>query len=130
MLVWSRTNYWAAACLCVCFSTASAAELTTVSGKKLSGEIASIGAQGIALKTASGEITTPLDDTLLVEIGPITPIQAKYTEVELVDGSILRCSSVAFKQNQAELTLHGGPVVNVPLAAVSSLLNDANDPKV
>jgi NPCBM/NEW2 domain len=116
-------------CLIVASSIAPAADLTTLSGKKLSGDITSISAQGIALKTASGDVTTQLADALLVELGSVTPIQAKYSEVELIDGSVLICSAVAFKQQQAELTLHGGPVVSVPLAAVSSLLNDANDPK-
>ncbi len=119
-----------AGCFLFLASSVCAADLTTLSGKKLTGDVTSISGQGIALKTTGGDVTTALADVLLLELGSITSSQAKFTEVELIDGSVLHCSAVAFKQQQTELTLHGGTVLNVPLASVSSLLNDANDPKV
>ncbi len=119
-----------AACIVFLASSVCAADLTTLSGKKFTGDVTSINAQGITLKAATGDVTTSLTDALLVELGSITSIQTKFTEVELIDGSVLHCLAVTLKRQQAELTLHGGTVLNVPLASVSSLLNDANDPKV
>jgi hypothetical protein len=109
---------------------ASAADLTTVAGKKITGDVTVIGPQGIVIKTSNGDVTAALAEVLLVDLSQVTSIQTKFTEIELIDGSQLHCSAVSFHQQEAKLTLHDGPIVTVALAAVSSLLNDANDPKV
>src|SRR4051794_8613191 len=121
---------FAAVSLLVFAVAAPAADLTTLSGKKLSGELAAVTAEGVTLKTAEGEVLTPLADVLLIELGAENLSREKFTQVELTDGSVLACTAVALKGAKAELTLVGGPVVTAPLAAVGTLLRDAQDPAV
>lgn len=111
-------------------SVASAAEVTTLSGKKLTGDVIAISRTGITLKTTGGEDLIPVADVLLMELNPTTAAKDDFAEIELTDGSTLACVGVAFKGADAELTLVGGPVLRCPLAAVSTLLQNAHDPAV
>jgi hypothetical protein len=125
--------------LCLCALSGTAAELRTLSGKSVSGELVSISDQQIVLSGPAGTVATPLADVLQLDLVPAAPLPgtAKYTLVELTDGSLLNCSQLALKGKQAELTLlapDGGnpppPKIQLPLAAIATVLNDAQDPAV
>lgn len=129
---WNRSGLrWLAGVLAILLAPQIfAAELTTLAGKKITGDVSSIGPTGITIKTKDGTVTTPIAEVLLVELGSAAPQQSRYTEIELIDGTMLRCSAVRFPQQQARLTLQGGPVVEAPLSSVGSMLNDAQDAKI
>jgi len=121
-----------AICLFLVVVTASvhAAEVTTLSGRKLSGDVVAVSPQGVTVKSAGGDELVPAADVLLVDLGPSAAAKDKYSEVELTDGSTLACSAVAFRVGEAELALVNGPTVRCPLAAVATLLQHAHDPAV
>jgi NPCBM/NEW2 domain len=91
--------------------TALAADLTTLDGRKLSGEIVSIAGNDLTFKpTTGGE-----EKFLVTTIGAITtgpPPKGlesgkKYTLVELMDGSTFRCQAIAVKGKLLEMKLLG-----------------------
>src|SRR5206468_3029000 len=53
-----------------------------------------------------------------------------FSQVELVDGSVLRCPKVEFKKKDAVLTLFSGGAATVPMASLSSVMHEANDVKL
>jgi hypothetical protein len=87
-----------------------AADLTTLDGRKLTGDIVSVVGNDLTFKTATGE-----EKFLVTTIGSITTgtnpkaIEGgkKHTVVELVDGSIFRCESVSVKGKMLEMKLLG-----------------------
>lgn len=107
-----------------------AAGLTTLSGKKLTGELISISSQGITIKATEGEIVTPIADVLYVDLNPDMVAREKYSEVDLIDGTLLACNAVALKGDRAEFKLVSGPTLETPLLSVRSLLQDAQDTNV
>jgi len=119
-----------AAFVLLCATHVSAAELTTLSGKKLTGDISAISSQGVTIKTSDGDVVTPIAEVLLVELAADSPSRDKFIEVELVDGSVLACTDVSLNGDRVELTLTSGPTVQAPLAAVRSLLQDAHSASV
>ena len=87
---------------------AAAAELTTLDGKKLTGDIVAIKGNELTFKSPAGE-----EKFLVTTIGTVTLGPApkgletgkKYTTVELIDGSLFRCSDVTVKGDSVELKL-------------------------
>jgi hypothetical protein len=116
--------------LAAMLAVAPAADITTLTGKKLSGDLVSLTAKGVTLKSAAGEQTVPIAELLLVDLGPESPGRDAFTEVELADGSTLACSAVSLQGAQATLTLKSGSVVTCPLANIASILNNAHEPAV
>jgi hypothetical protein len=108
------------------------ADLQTLSGKKLSGDLVGLDRQTAILRTADGgEVRQPITDVLAIDLGgPESPAKGDYYEVELTDGTVLRCSQVALKGARAELTLLPDLSVALPLTGVFTILRDAQDPKV
>lgn len=112
---------------------ALAADLLSLNGKRVSGELVSLSDKEIVLRTASGSVKTPVAEILLIDLQPEAPLPSgtKYADLELIDGSQLHCSKIALKGRDLEVTL---PVseqkLTVPLAAVVSWLNEAHDPAV
>ncbi len=118
-----------------CTSLAAGAELKTLSGKTLKGEPVSISEKEIVFREGSEQITVPIDDVLQLDLQPAQPLpgSARYTLVELTDGSQLQCRQFVLKRKEVELTLvtpdaaGKGPVVRVPLDTVGYVLHDAHD---
>src|SRR3954447_11411536 len=107
------------------------ADVQTLSGKKLSGDMVGLDKQAIVLKTSSGEIRHPLADVLQIELpAPEVLPKGGWFDVELTDGSVLHCSQVLLKGKSAELTVLPDLPPSVPLTAVFSLLRDTNEPAV
>lgn len=118
-----------------CAALASAAELKTLSGKALKGDPVALTAKAVVLQAGAERVEVPLEDVLQLDLQPPQPLPAntRYTLVELTDGSQLQCSQFTLKKQDVELTLATdnptgkGPVVKLPLAAVSAVLHDAHD---
>ncbi len=58
------------------------------------------------------------------------PAGTKVTDVRLIDDSVVHCQAVAFKGNEAELTLLSGARVNLPINFLTWMVQDAQNPVV
>jgi hypothetical protein len=109
----------------------SQAQLQTLSGKKLVGDLVGLDRQTVILRTADGDVRHPLADVLQIDLPPADPpAKAGYFDVELTDGTVLHCGQVLLKGKMAELVALPDVAVSVPLARVFTILRDAHDPKV
>lgn len=110
-------------------SSIRADELRTLGGKIVSGTLAKITDAEIIVKTNEGETATPMSQVLALDIRPVkgVPAGAKYTDVKLLDDSVLHCQKVAFGGKEVELTLLSGAKFKVPLNGIVWVLQDAHD---
>ncbi len=118
--------------LVICASVVRAGELRTLKGEAVSGDLVSVDAREVVFTKGTQRIAMPAAEVLMVDLASPgkPPADARYSEVELIDGSVLRCSAVAIKGKEAELTLLlTGQKIKVPLASIANLLNEAQDPK-
>jgi hypothetical protein len=108
------------------------AQLQTLSGKKLAGDLVGLDRQTVILRTADGDVRHPVADLLQVDLPPAADVPPKggYTDVELTDGTVLHCGRVLLKAKKAELVVLPDLAVSVPLTQVFTVLRDAHDPKV
>jgi hypothetical protein len=111
---------------------AGAAELKTLKGDVIKGDVVSVSEKEIIIDTGGGKkVATPITQALALtlseeyeKLGP----DVRFTQVELTDGSQLKCSAVALKGKEARLTLLQGQIVTVPIAKLNWLLHEANVP--
>ena len=105
--------------LLVALSLTAGADVQTLTGKRYTGDLASLDKHGLVLRTAAGDVRVPVADVLAVDLpGPETPPKGGWFDVELTDGSVLHCPRVALKGKTAELTVLPDLQVTVPLSAV------------
>lgn len=122
--------------LLLCAALAPAAELKTLSGKVLSGELVSINDKdGVVIQTKEGNVATPLVNILQLDLSPVTTAKLPpCSRVELTDGTQIYIKpDDGFRllpKNQVELTLLSGTKMITSFASLHSLLRDAHDPKV
>ena len=124
--------------------TAVAADLATLEGKKLTGEIVGISGNELIFKSPAGEEKFLVTTIASVTTGPAPkPFESgkKHTTVELTDGSLFRCSEVTIKGESVELKLlapgTAGPMpmtprtITVPMRpAVYAINREAGDLKL
>jgi len=118
--------------LLVCASVGWGAELLTLKGEVIKGEVAGISDKEVVLSQGGKEVATPVSQVLQLDFGrPVgkLPGDAQYTDVELTDGTLLHCSACAIKGKEVEMTLLAGPTVKVPLSTLANLLNNAQKEK-
>jgi hypothetical protein len=109
---------------------AETVRVRTLDGASVDGELVSISAKEIVLTVEKKPKHLPVRQVLAVDLHNNTAAPAaKYTDVELTDGSLLHCAKVTLKGRQATLQLPGGQEIKAPLAAISYILNEAEDPK-
>jgi hypothetical protein len=123
------------AALLLCASVGLGADLHTLAGTTLSGELTALDDKAVTLKTDSGNVATPLLsvlDLVLQSEPPGPESGAKYLDVELTDGSVLHCKENGFtlKGKEAEIELTTGVKLKVPLESLAAVLRDAHDAKV
>jgi hypothetical protein len=119
--------------LLICASVSLGGELQTLSGKVLTGEVVSLSEKEVVFKTATGQVTTPVNDILQIELQREGTLAAglKYTDIELADGSVLHCTQFAIKGKDVEVTLAASNIkAKVALGSIASFLNEANDAAV
>jgi hypothetical protein len=120
-----------ATALLAALALSAGADLQTLSGKHVSGELVGLDRQTATVRTAGDETARiPLADVLQLT-QPVEAVpRGTHSAVELTDGSVLLCSAVAIKDNTAELTVIPETKVTVPITAVFTILRDAQDPKL
>src|SRR5262245_34247455 len=106
----------------------TAADLNTLKGKKLTGDLVSIDDQGIVIKTDAGNISTPVPEALQLTMGAApAKMPDKYIDVELIDGSLFHCKSFSFKGKTLVLDVLPGTQRSIPMEKVAYILTDAQD---
>jgi hypothetical protein len=111
----------------------SAAELRTLAGKSIAGELAGITDKEIILTKDGKRTVVPFAEILQVELQKASEAAStgSVIDVELSDGSLLHCKKVAFKGKQAQVTLEGADAeYEIPLQSISYVLNGAQDAAV
>ncbi|MFO0799295.1 MAG: NPCBM/NEW2 domain-containing protein [Gemmataceae bacterium] len=117
---------------------ARADDITLVGGKKLTGTLVAVDAEGVTFNAGGTEIKVPAKDVLLIDLGNKigTPAKdQKYHEVELTDGSVLRVGKFAVKAKGLEVEPLPGPAgvaapaLELPLSSVFSVCRNADDAK-
>src|SRR5262245_51675927 len=88
-------------------SLSSAANLTTLDGKKSMGEIVSIDGKEVVFQTPTGNETYELTKLESIDFGAAkeSPKAGKSIEVELIDGSHFHCADFKIRGKSAVLTL-------------------------
>ena len=122
----------------LCASTAAADEITTAGGKKLSGSLVAVTAEGVVFKVGETEAKIPAKDILLVDLGNkiVAPAaKSDFAEIELTDGSVLRCKRFLVKGKKVEVELLAGPEkvakpqFELQMGSVFSAMRRADEPK-
>ena len=118
------------ACLLLHLTTTPsyADEVHILGGKTIAGNLQSITASEITVKTDKGIVTTPLSQVLAVDFHPMKApaADAKYIDVRLLDDSLLHCRSAAFTGNLVELTLLSGARMKANVNFLAWLVKDAD----
>jgi hypothetical protein len=108
-----------------------AADVQTLSGKKLTGEIVGLDKHALILKSSDGEIRHPVSDVLLITLATGNqPPPGPFADIELVDGSVLHCTKLALKPQAVEVTVAPDMALTLPYSAISTICVDAHDPKL
>src|SRR5262245_49317944 len=132
-----------AATLGITAAMASADDLTTTDGKKLSGKLVAVDTQGVTFSTADAQVKVPGKDIIVLDLGnkvappPKDPDgrPARIFEIELIDGSAFRAGKFVLKGKQVETELFPGPggvtspTFELPMPALFSVLRGAEEPK-
>ncbi|SRR5579875_759614 len=110
---------------------ANNAELHTLKGNILKGELENITDKEIVLRQNGKSSATPLAEVLKLDFPAVAPVKLEgtYSDIELTDGSRLHCKEWTIKAKQVELTTLAGQQIKLPLEAVSNILNDAQEEK-
>lgn len=118
--------------------SSSADELTTTAGKKHAGKLVAADARTVTFAVAGSNRQFANTEVSVIDLGHkvVAPaVGAKYTEIELVDGSIIRCNKALLKGKTFEVELLPGPdgvappAFQLPMTAVFHLLRNADDPR-
>jgi hypothetical protein len=118
---------------------APADDVTTTAGKKISGKLVGVDAQGITFSTSDAKVPISSRDIVLVDFGNqavAVPKDATYSEIELTDGSTFRVAKFALKGKTFEVEHLPGragaptPVLELPMSSVFSVMKKAEDPKL
>jgi hypothetical protein len=119
-------------------SPAPADDLSTANGKKLTGKLTAVAADGVVFKVGETETKIPAKDIAVVDLGNkiVAPAaKAPYTELELTDGSVLRCSRFLVKGKKVEVELLPGPekvsppVFDLQMGSLFTAMRRADEPK-
>lgn len=125
-------------------ATAFGDDLTTSAGKRISGKLVGVDAQGVTFSSGEAQAKIPGKDIVVLDFGnPVAPVpkdkesgrELKSIEVELIDGSIFRCAKFVLKEKKVEAEVFPGangeapPAFEIPMAALFSVMRDAGDAK-
>ena len=116
----------------------SAAELSTLDGKKFTGEVVAVSATEVTFRVNGAEDKFAITAINAITFGPApkpVPAATRYVAVELVDGTTFRCSAFVIRGKTVELKLLGdegkpGRTHTVPVTALFSVMRDAGDLKL
>jgi hypothetical protein len=105
-----------------------AVEVRTLTGQTIKGNLESASDKELVISGNGPVAVAQIVDLVFSANQP--QASDKYIDVELSDGSLLHCSQFTLKSSKVELKLvQGVEIKDLPLAAVSYVLNDAQDAK-
>jgi len=119
-------------------AAAPAADLTTAGGKKYTGTLVAVDRDGVTFRVGTTDTKITGKEVLVVDLGNKVvppPKDAKYHEIELTDGTTLRCAKFLVKGKKVEVELLPGPsgvappALDLPLASVFYAVRGADDEK-
>ncbi len=113
---------------------ASAADITTLAGKKYSGAFVGIADGKVNITTDAGPLAIPVKEMSAIDFGtkPVSFDNLQYDDVELTDSSHLRIGSlkIAGKKFVPTAILEANaPVMDIPLECVFWWQRNAHEPK-
>ena len=118
--------------------SAPADDLTTIAGKKHAGKLVAVDGKTVTFATGEGNKQFASQEVSAVDLGHkvVAPAAGtKYTELELTDGSVIRCNKALLKGKAFEVELLPGPDgvappnVRLPMTSVFYVLRNADDPR-
>lgn len=109
----------------------SSAVLQTLKGESLKGDLTALTEKQIVIKQNGKSVATPVEQVLKLDFPTVAPLkpEGKYADVELTDGSRFHCTEWSIKGKQIDVKTMAGPKMQLPLAAVSNILIEAQDEK-
>lgn len=112
--------------------TASAADVTTLKGEKLVGDLIALNDRELVLRVEGREQVVPLADLLAIQLRDpgSASLPKQFIDVELVDGSMLRGSAAIIKGKKLHLVLVDGREMTIDVPRIAYVLNNAQDPIV
>ena len=117
--------------VCATLGVAEPAKVRTLAGKEYQGELLSLDGAGLAIKVKDNgkdvEVKVPLAEVLDIDLQATAAPANKYVDVELIDGTLLHCGQMSLVNGELDLKLVAGHELKVPIAAVSYILNNAED---
>jgi hypothetical protein len=93
-------------------------ELRPLKGEKFKGDLVTLNDKEIVMQVGGKSVATPVEGVLQLDFRAPGSPTGDYTQVELADGSVLRCSKVEFKDKDATLTLTTGQTATVALPLI------------
>lgn len=105
-------------------------EVRMLDGTTRQGDAVSLEKSELRFKGSDGKVLPiPMDTVLRLDLGavPARPPLEKFADLELNDGTLLRCASLKAVDKAVEVTLHGGMIVKVPLEKVANWLTNGAD---
>lgn len=103
-------------------------EMRTLTGQTIKGNLESASDKELVISGNGPVAVAQIVDLVFSANQP--QANDKYIDVELSDGSLLHCSQFTLKSSKVELKLvQGVEIKDLPMAAVSYVLNDAQDAK-
>jgi hypothetical protein len=119
----------------LCAAVVSGAELRIQKDgatQKITGDLVGLTEKQVVIKSGTEEITVPIDQVLTLDLkadDKLFPRNAKYSDVELTDGTLLHCKKVDIKGKEVELTTLAGQQIKVPLEEIGYVIGEAHEPK-
>src|SRR5262249_29555873 len=104
--------------LALAATTATADDITTSSGKKITGKLVAIDAQGVTFSTGDAQVKVAGKDIVVLDLhNKVVPVpkdketgkDMRVTEIELVDGSNFRATKFVLKGKKVETEFFPGP---------------------
>lgn len=119
---------------------ASADDVTTSAGKKITGKLVAVEADNVTLEIGGNKAQMSARDLVSItfgaEVARLPKDVTTYSEIELTDGSTFRVASFTLKDTKFDAKLIPGPAgvelpkLDLPMSAVFSAMKRADDPKV
>jgi hypothetical protein len=110
---------------------AAAADLQTLKGEKISGDVVRITDKEVVLRQDGKEVTVPAVQVLHLDFQPPgnakVPRDEKFIDVELTDGTLLHCKEFILKGKEAELRTLAGQEIKLGMSAIANVLTAAQD---
>jgi hypothetical protein len=115
-------------------SAAFADELRTLDNQTIVGKVVAVNAKEVSIKKMDGVIATvPLDNVIALDLQAVkgVPDGHAYTDIRLIDDSVVHSEGFVVKGNEIEITLlQTKEKLKIPLAYVQYILKGAHNSKL